>query len=67
MQVDITKIEAHRIVLGLNIRDFAKKIGMSHQWYYSLVDKNNNHSNLRIETVNKIASALGLKGKDLIK
>ena len=67
MEFNVKKLEAHRIVLNENARDFAKRIGVSHQWYYAVIADNNLHLNPRINTINKIARALGLDPKDLIK
>lgn len=66
MDINIKKLEAHREVFDENVRDFAKRIGVSHTWYYSLLDGNN--QNPRIETIARIARKLDLKSaKDLIQ
>ena len=58
-------IEAHRTVLKENPRKFSIRLGVSHQWYYDVVA--GKKINPRIETINKVADALGLDPKDLIK
>ena len=66
MEFNVEKLEAHRIVLNENPRDFAKKIGVSHQWYYAVIS-GKKLLNPRIKTIDKIADALGLDPKDLLK
>jgi transcriptional regulator with XRE-family HTH domain len=66
MELNVKKLEAHRIVKNENPRVFAKRIGVSHQWYYAVIS-GVKPSNPRLETINKIAEALGLEPKDLIK
>jgi transcriptional regulator with XRE-family HTH domain len=67
MELNIKKLEAHRIVFNENPRVFAKRIGVSHQWYYAVIAGKNSGVNPRLETINKIAENLGLDPKDLIK
>ena len=66
MEFNVKKLEAHRIVLNENPRVFAKRIGVSHQWYYAVI-AGKNLLNPRLKTIDKIADALGLDPKDLIK
>lgn len=65
MELNVERIEAHRIVLNEKPRQFAARIGMSHQWYYDLI--NGGKANVRLDTINKIAASLEVKPKDLIK
>ena len=65
MQLDIVKLEAHRIVMDINKRQFAKKLGVSHQWYYTAVEEDK-APNPRLATINKIAKALDLNPLSLI-
>jgi len=65
MEINIEKLEAHRIVLNENARQFAKRLGLSHAWYYKI--KNGERINARLDTIEKIAEALKLPAKDLIK
>lgn len=65
MKLNVQRIEAHRIVLNEKPRKFAQRIGMSHQWYYDLI--NDGKTNVRLDTINKIAELLGINPKELIE
>ena len=68
MEIDKNRLEAYRTVFNDNMRAFAKRIGVSHAWYYDLVKAKSEYAdNARLSTINKIADALGIPAKDLIK
>jgi DNA-binding XRE family transcriptional regulator len=66
MELNVNKLEAHRIVFKENPREFAKRLGVSHQWYYIVIGDTGLKINPRLQTINKIAKALGLDAKELI-
>lgn len=64
MELDIKRLEALRKAYGENVRDFAKRINISHAAYYYFLQKKRTPT---LETIGKLAKALGLDSKDLIK
>ena len=65
MELNVDKLEAHRNVLNENPRQFAIRLGVSHAWYYKVL--NGEMKNPQIETLNKVSDALGIPAKDLIR
>ena len=66
MELNVKKLEAHRNVSNETPRDFAKRIGVSHTWYYWVMS-GKFLGTVRLKTLDKIAEALGIPAKDLIK
>ena len=66
MKLDIKKLEVFRELYMENARDFAQRIGVSHAWYYHLIQKNNK-ANPSLDTIGKIGKALGIDPKKLIE
>jgi transcriptional regulator with XRE-family HTH domain len=64
MHVNVEKLEKIRAAFGENVRDFAVRIGVSHQWYYNLINSKGNSPNLK--TVAEVGDKLNLSVKDLI-
>ena len=65
MRINIEKLESIRKAYGEGIREFVKRIGVSHQWYYNII--NGQETQLYLETINKISKNLKIKWQDLIK
>ena len=66
MKLNTQKLEAFRTIHNENPRQFAKRIGVSHAWYYQVIKKNGG-TNPSLGIVNKIAKALDVEPRDLIK
>ena len=66
MRIDKDRLEGFRKLYAESPRRFSIRIGVSYQWYYDLIDGENN-ANPRLETIQTIADALGIPAKDLIK
>ncbi len=66
MGVDASKIKAIREKLGMTQQEAAQKAGLKNRQYWNNVERGE-RSNLTIETLEKIAAALGVKAKDLLK
>ena len=66
MRIDRDRLESFRRLYAESPRRFAKRLGVSYQWYYDLIEDTNT-ANPRLETIQTIADALGIPAKDLIK
>lgn len=64
--IDANKIKSLRTSLGLSQVQAAKLARLSSSQIWSDVEKGR-RSNLTIETLDRIAAALGVKAKDLLK
>jgi transcriptional regulator with XRE-family HTH domain len=62
IMLNINKIEKRRVQLKISKREMAKRLDMSRQSYYDTLSK----KSTTFKTLDKIASILGLKAKDLI-
>jgi transcriptional regulator with XRE-family HTH domain len=64
--LDTEKMKALRLKLGLSMDDAARRAGFAsrQQWYQI---ESGNVTNIKLETLNAIAAALGVKAKDLLK
>lgn len=58
-----TVMETNRERLGLSLNALAKKVGVSH---VALIKIRDGRNNPRIETLRKIAKALGIPASDLV-
>ena len=63
MEIDLYRIKSEMAQKGWNQSDLAKRAGVSRQrvsrWMISIQD-------VKVETVGKIADALGIDGRDLL-
>lgn len=66
MELNTKKLEQFRSIYSENPREFAKRLGVSHAWYYQLIKKNGG-TNPSLGIVNKIARALDIEPRDLIR
>ena len=66
MKIDVERLELLRTGFRENPREFAKRIGLSHAWYYQLIRKNGGQ-NPSLKTLHKIARALNIEPRDLLK
>jgi len=66
MGIDIAKIKKLREALELNQTEAAQKAGLSNRQFWNQVETGQ-RDNLTVATLEKIAKALGVKAKDLLK
>lgn len=67
MPLDCAKIRQLREALGLSQDQAAAKAGFvaGRQYWYNI--ESGNRTNIKIDTLERIAAALGVKAKDLLK
>ena len=65
MKLNIKKLEQFRSVYSESPREFAKRLGVSHAWYYQLIKKDGG-TNPSLGVINKIAKGLDIEPRDLI-
>lgn len=63
MNLNVEKLEQLRNVYGENVRDFAKRINITHAAYYFFLQGKRTPT---LETITKIAVAIDIDPKDLI-
>lgn len=65
MRLDKDKIEVLRRTLGISKQQLAKKSGLSRQGIYNILHTQN--GNAKLETIEQLAGALGVKPMELMK
>lgn len=66
--LDTDKMRELREKLGLSMEEAARRAGFaSRQRWYEIEAGRGSRTNVKIETLNRIAAALGVKAKDLLK
>ena len=65
MSLDTKKLEAARKEAGLTQEEAAKKAGLSSRQAWNNIE--GGRVNLTLDTLDRIAKALGVKAKDLLK
>ena len=63
MNLNIEKLEQLRTAYGDNVRDFAKRINITHAAYYFFLQGKRTPT---LETITRIATAIDIEPKDLI-
>lgn len=66
--LDTDKMRTLRLKLGLSMDEAAKRAGFANrQRWYEIESGRGSRTNVKIETLNRIAAALEVKAKDLLK
>ena len=66
MKLNSQKLESFRAAHNEDVRQFSKRIEVSHTWYYdNVINKNGNYTP-SLNTITRIASNLNIDPKELI-
>ena len=66
--LDTDKMKELREKLGLSMDEAARRAGFtSRQRWYEIEAGRGSRTNIKLDTLNRIAAALGVKAKDLLK